>query len=65
MAQVANLSSMADNPKVQNNPNQAPIVSPNTQVSNSVSNVTNITSDFLRSITTSYRTTPQWRDQQG
>jgi len=65
MAQVANLSSMADNPKVQNNPNQAPIVAPNTQVSNNVSNVTNITSDYLRNITTNYRTTPQWRDQQG
>ena len=65
MAQVANLSSMADSSKVQNNPNQAPIVAPNTQVSNSVSNVTNITSDFLRNITASYRTTPQWRDLQG
>ena len=65
MAQVANLSSMADSSKVQNNPNQAPVVAPNTQVSNSVSNVTNITSDFLRNITASYRTTPQWRDLQG
>jgi hypothetical protein len=65
MAQVANLSSMADSSKVQNNPNQAPIVAPNTQVSNNVSNVTNITSDYLRNITASYRTTPQWRDLQG
>ena len=64
MAKIASLSSFGGLQTQQTSPQQ-PISSNNTQVQNSVSNVTNITSDYLRNIRGEYQKMPQWRSDTG
>jgi hypothetical protein len=65
MAQVAMLNSMASAPRASSEKQQAPVSANNTQVSNNVSNVTNIMSDYLRNMRLEYEKTPQWRSETG
>lgn len=64
MAKVASLISFGNTPPQQTQPQQ-PIAASNTQVQNTVSNVTNITSDYLRNIRGEYQKIPQWRSETG
>ena len=64
MAKVASLNSFASG-QFQQTPPQQPIAASNTQVQNSVSHVTNITSDYLRGIRSEYQKMPQWRTEAG
>jgi len=65
MAQVAMLNSMASTPRASSEKQQAPVSANNTQVSNNVSNVTNIMSDYLRNMRLEYEKIPQWRSETG
>lgn len=64
MAKVASLNSFGIG-QAQQAPPQQPIAASNTQVQNSVSHVTNITSDYLRNIRSEYQKMPQWRTEAG
>lgn len=64
MAKVASLISFGNNPS-QQTPSQQPIAASNTQVQNSVSHVTNVTSDYLRNIRSEYQKMPMWRTETG
>jgi hypothetical protein len=65
MAQVASLNAMASTPRASSEKQQAPVSANNTQVSNNVSNVTNIMSDYLQNLRAEYEKTPQWRGDLG
>lgn len=64
MAKIASLNSFATG-QPQQAPPQQRIAANNTQVQNSVSHVTNITSDYLRNIRSEYQKMPQWRTEAG